>query len=272
MYTISLSDIAKFDLADAPCFVDFWNQFYEEGAPTVLGTQERIDYFAELNLGSNLTEENVRRLLRWKDPHQLTHRILSGPNEGRDNPRVVKVLADLTAINRFRNGQSTEEEMRRKAEQIFQSGIVFRAFLLHIARPHEHPIGDENVFRAYSLHTGQQLEDTWDTYAGYSDYFRRIARAMGVAQRADNIRELKRIDNALLTFGQFLRTYHTRGSDAAKRSTATQREKARALKARAKALGIYDDVDEEAEQVAQENFEKWQEEQRNRASDPTKQC
>ena len=51
------------------------------------------------------------------------------------------------------------------------------------------------------------------------------------------------------------------GSDAAKKSAAKQREKARALKARAKALGIYDDIDNEAETKAQEKFETWQAEQ-----------
>lgn len=51
------------------------------------------------------------------------------------------------------------------------------------------------------------------------------------------------------------------GSDAAKKSAAKQREKARELKARAKALGIYDDVDNEAEKAAQEKFEAWQADQ-----------
>jgi hypothetical protein len=48
------------------------------------------------------------------------------------------------------------------------------------------------------------------------------------------------------------------GSDAAKRSQFKQREKARALKARAKKLGIYDDVNEAAEAEAQVKFENWQ--------------
>jgi|SRR5208282_2968171 len=51
------------------------------------------------------------------------------------------------------------------------------------------------------------------------------------------------------------------GSDAAKKSAAKLREKAKALKARAKALGIYDAVDEEAEEEAQEKFATWQAEQ-----------
>lgn len=48
------------------------------------------------------------------------------------------------------------------------------------------------------------------------------------------------------------------GSDAAKKSAAKQREKARALKARAKALGIYDEVDNEAEVAAEAKFKEWQ--------------
>jgi hypothetical protein len=51
------------------------------------------------------------------------------------------------------------------------------------------------------------------------------------------------------------------GSESAKRSQIKQREKSKALQARAKALGVYDSVNEEAEGLAEAEFEKWQEEQ-----------
>ena len=47
-------------------------------------------------------------------------------------------------------------------------------------------------------------------YAAYRDYFTEIARSLGITETIGNLRELKRIDNALFVFGQFLKAYHPR--------------------------------------------------------------
>ena len=62
----------------------------------------------------------------------------------------------------------------------------------------------------------------------------------------------------------------TSSAAVAKRSAAKQRKSAKDLKARGKALGIYDEVDQKAEQEAQAKYEQWQAEQesvRNERSD-----
>jgi hypothetical protein len=105
MYILNPLEIARFNVADASRFVEFWSQFYDDSI-TVFESDEKIDYLAELNLGKDLTDENVRRLLRWKDETYLTQRILSGPNKGIDNPRVIRVLGHLGSINQFRNTKS----------------------------------------------------------------------------------------------------------------------------------------------------------------------
>jgi hypothetical protein len=207
MYTLNLLEIAKFDLANANTFVTFWSQFYEDFT-TVFGSEDRIDYSTELNLGRDLTEENVRRLLRWKDPMYLTQTILSGPNKGSDNPRVLRVLENLRSINHFRSGTITEEEARGIAKRIFPNGPIWQVFLLHIARPHTYPIADKNVFRTCSLHTGTEIKESWAGYRSYRDYFDKIASAMGISQTIANLSQLKQIDNALMVFGQFLRSYY----------------------------------------------------------------
>jgi hypothetical protein len=209
VYTIDLPNVGRFNPQNARPFVEFWSRFYCDDIK-VLDAEEPIEYSTELNIANDLTEENVRRLLRWKDPRFLTHRILSGPNQGQDNPRVVRVLASLGPINQFRRGQSTEDDMRRTAEQVLTGGIVWKAYLLHIAKPHIYPIADQNVFRACSLHTGLKDEQTWETYASYCNYFRQITEALGVERTMtiDNVRKLKRIDDALLVFGQFLNAYY----------------------------------------------------------------
>ena len=206
MYTLNISEVAKFDLQDASSFVNFWSQFYGYEASLPDDKKQRIDYFSELNLGSDLNEQNVRRLLRWKDP-----RFLTDPKKRTNQPngKVRRVLQNLSMINAFRNGQKTEEEMKCAAEAIFESPkIVWRVFLLHIAKPHMYPIADQNVFRSYRLHTGKREPRTWDEYAAYRDYFEQIADKMQIARTVENIRQLKSIDNALFVFGQFLAAYY----------------------------------------------------------------
>ena len=194
-------------MADASRFVEFWSQFYDDSI-TVFESDEKIDYLAELNLGKDLTDENVRRLLRWKDETYLTQRILSGPNKGIDNPRVIRVLGHLGSINQFRNDKITEDDARSIVGQVFPNGPIWQAFLLHIAKPHEYPIADKNVFRACSLHTGVQIAENWGGYGSYRDYFGGIAATMGISRTIDSVPHLKRIDNALMVFGQFLRSYY----------------------------------------------------------------
>ncbi len=208
MFTLNPEEFGQFDWGQAPRFVNFWSQFYHDRV-TVLGTQDPIDYFAELNVEGDLAEENIRRLLRWKDPHQLSHRILSGPNAGRDNPRVDRVLRNLAAINDFRNNRVAEDQIKNTAAQVFPNGIVFQAFLLHIAQPQSYPIVDQHVLRVFSLHTGQQAQENWRTYHAYREYFGQIARAMRITQerRIRSVRRLKRIDDALMVCGRFLNAY-----------------------------------------------------------------
>jgi hypothetical protein len=119
VYTLNLPEIAQFNIADAPRFVDFWSQFYKDSTTVFQATKEGsehdnsssakpgdgqtastksrqkknaaiIDYFSELNVGNDLTDENVRRLLRWKDPTRLTEVI-----KGRPNAKVVSVLKSV---------------------------------------------------------------------------------------------------------------------------------------------------------------------------------
>jgi hypothetical protein len=100
--------------------------------------------------------------------------------------------------------------MRQAAEQIFPNGMIWSPFLLHIAKPHIHPIADRYVYRAYSLHMKVEVKEpyTWATYEAYSNYFGQIAATMNIARTKDNIPQLKRIDNALMVFGQFLTAYY----------------------------------------------------------------
>jgi hypothetical protein len=206
MFTLNQDEMAEFDIERAADFVTFWSQFNDYRI-TIRGTENPIDYFAELNLGADLTEENARRLLRWKDPHRLTQIILTGPNSGQQNQGVEKALQALPSLNDFRRGAVTEVAIRETVANVFPNGAVFQIFLLHIARPYQYPIADQHVFRAYALHNAQSPTITWDTYTGYRNYFSQIAQTLEIQEVPANMRELKRIDDALNAFGKFLKSY-----------------------------------------------------------------
>jgi hypothetical protein len=59
-----------------------------------------------------------------------------------------------------------------------------------------------------SLHTGLKINETLECYRAYREYFGQIVDKLAIPRTTDNIRQLKRIDNALVAFGQFLRAYY----------------------------------------------------------------
>lgn len=103
MFTLDSNQFREFDLRRARQFIDFWSKFYRSDTTKAFHSDEVIDYFKELNLGNRLTEQNVKRLLRWKDPRMLTEEKLSGLNKGEKNEKVMKVIGKLSKINGFRN-------------------------------------------------------------------------------------------------------------------------------------------------------------------------
>lgn len=215
MFILDRKQCGEFDLDNAKQYVDFWSRYYKYDVK-ILDSKESIVYLKELNLPNKLTEENIKRLLRWKDARMLTETIQSGENQGLPNPRVERVLERIDSINAFRDGSIDEMEFRSVAEDIFPMGYVWRIFLFHIARPHSYPIGDQHVFRAYARHLHRTVPIEWGGYKGYIDYFFRICVASGqLVQIPDGeecdiesiVLNMKKVDNALFTFGQFLNNY-----------------------------------------------------------------
>jgi len=207
MFILDSNALAENALHNAEAFVTFWSQFYGSEV-RILGGPERIDYLAELSLGQDLTCENCRRLLRWKDARYLTHVILNGPNKDKPNPRVQRVLDVLPVMNQFRRGQCAEDEFLRQTRKVFPNGFVWRVFLFHIAQPHAYPIADQHVFRAFRLHCHEQGQTNWEFYQRYRAYFREIAEACDVRLELTDVPKLKRIDAALMAFGRFLGEYY----------------------------------------------------------------
>jgi hypothetical protein len=197
-------DRQAFRSVDTNCvvpFVECWERYY--------GADDR-EYFAELNIGNDLAEENIVRLLRWKDPRMLTHPRKA---DGEPNPRVMRVLEQTASLNGFRNGDLTPDEFEGVTHCIFPNGIIWQLFLFHLARPADWPIADQNVFRSYSVMFNTTVPDSFGAFGSYSKTFQRLAAGLRRHSGIDDndqklvIRTNKRLDNALFAFGRFLATY-----------------------------------------------------------------
>lgn len=187
-------------------FVTCWERYYR-GSVTISPTDATlINYEAELNVQSDLTEQNVTRLLRWKDPRMLTHPKV----DGTDNHRVKNVLSQLGALNQFRNGNIDQQNFAQTTAGIFPNGIVWQLFLFHIARPWEWPIADQHVFRAHAALFQQPFPQTLVDFEPYKNNFICLAQAfqdINVDCRVETVRRNKRLDDALMSYGQFLLAY-----------------------------------------------------------------
>jgi len=90
-------------------FVECWERYYDDAG------YDKRKYFPELNIGRSLSEQNISRLLRWKDPRLLTHPAKA---DGKANPRVIRVLEQIGAINGFGDRGLTTDEFQGVTQKI----------------------------------------------------------------------------------------------------------------------------------------------------------
>ena len=168
-----------------------------------------------LNLNHRLTSLNVRKLLLWKAPIYLG-KFKKGKTFLR---RSVK---HLDSINMFRYHKMDEDDFYDLTENIFKTGIVWRAYLFHIARPWEFPIADENVFNTFKTITKNEVPGNWREYLEYKNFFFKVAETAGIISApigkdknvsSNIVRKLKKVDNAFFIFGKFLFDYSSNSND-----------------------------------------------------------
>lgn len=179
-------------------FVEFWEQFYQSKIPDEV-------YEANLNIGGELTKENVSLLWRWK-------------NERYGSPLIEPTQAILEDINGFRRLEHIDEPSERKLwpkVATVSPRIVWQVFLFHMARPWDYPIFDQHVMRSFlALTTGflcrnpreakmicHSYERFYSAYGGYKGFFFDLMTEAGSP-------EPKRVDRALWAFGRHLKRLH----------------------------------------------------------------
>jgi len=182
----------RFDIVECSDseFVSFWSRFYEEGKyPDSI-------YKINLNEGKPLEQANIKSLLEWKNGKPLS---------GKKKEIAAKAINNLRVFNEFRlltQVTSTEfERFWRLVCDIVKAKLVWRVFLLHMARPEDYPIVDQHVLRAHHYLTHGEIaepEQMLQSYESYRTFFRKLVEKTG--------KEHRQVDKALMCFGQFLKS------------------------------------------------------------------
>ena len=189
-------------------FIQFWRQFYTGDDVSIYNSNENINYISELNINNNLTTENIKRLLRWKSPRYLTE-IVKSKEEGKENELVKNIVNELDSFNQFRNNLITEKQFKNITDSIIKSDSVYKIYLFHIAKPNYYPIADQHVFRTFNVHTNHPQTIFWDNYITYKEYFDIMVELyIEKLKIEDCITTRKQVDEALMSFGQFLGNYN----------------------------------------------------------------
>ena len=183
-------------------FVKSWSHFYKYSRKDLSG--KRICYLDELCLGADIKLENLRNLLRWK-----SSRFLSGKTSD-SKAKIGQIEKGLDTLNAFRR-DDVLVEFSKWASDVYPDDkrVVLRAFLFHIARPTEYPIWDQHVARTFAVLRGRAFCVDWANYADYRNWFADLKTALGSGETrtVSDMREIKRLDSALMVYGQFLAKY-----------------------------------------------------------------
>ena len=170
-------------------FISYWIQFYNEGK------YPETVYEENLKKGGILEENNIIPLLEWKrgNPLPKTQKQIA-----------IKVIRSLQRFNEFRllkpRRDEDFEEFWNLISTIIKKGLVWKAFLLHIARPDDYPMVDQHVLRAYYFLIHEKVaepEQSLETYLAYREAFHNIT--------IESRKTAREVDKALMAFGRFLK-------------------------------------------------------------------
>lgn len=184
------------ETCDLVSFVRYWSNLYSYGDD---------DYLAHIRVGEELRREDVRGLLRWKAGARHAARA-----------REVADRVDLAALNNFRarsvvDEADIEEFFVRTAKPTTRTGIIWPITICHLARPHDVPIYDVNVWHAWGFvdgwleprHLGQVPVRFSAYLIGYRPFFLQLQNDL---DHQDSDSTLRDLDRALFRFGQFIKS------------------------------------------------------------------
>tara|TARA_R110002072_G_scaffold37715_15_gene109948 strand:- start:5993 stop:6574 length:582 start_codon:yes stop_codon:yes gene_type:complete len=173
------------DLID---FINSWSKLYSFSNEAI---------YSKSIVKETFTKTDIQNLYKWKNGMKLS--VL------KQKSLDTKIKAKLSVINTLKNDNEIDIDAFRKEFRNLQA-TVWKIFLLHIIKPNKYPIYDQHIHRTFLFIHNEDWSNISNTSisnkAKEQFYFERYLPFI----EAQNIKDLKKLDEAFFAFGQFLNT------------------------------------------------------------------
>lgn len=173
---------------DIEQFIEFWSKLYHYPK----------DHLYRESIFKNAFEtDDLKKLFEWKNGMPLEG---SGIKEKSLNQNIL-AKDKITKINSFKN--QSQIDLSDFLIEFEKLSAVWKIFLLHIIKPLEYPIYDQNIHRAfYFIHSrdwdviNEKMSNKKKEEFYFTEYLQFI--------KSLKYNNYKKIDEAFFAFGQFL--------------------------------------------------------------------
>ncbi|MEM0519651.1 hypothetical protein VZD85_14910 [Aequorivita sp. MCCC 1A16923] len=175
------------DIVDLNDFINFWSKLYSFSNEAI--------YKASISK-KPLTKNDIQNLYEWKNGMRLSVQ--------KQKSLDTKINSKLTVINKLKNSDVLDIEVFKK--EFKNLSAVWKIFLLHIIKPTKYPIYDQHIHRTFLFIHKEDWSNISNTSinnkAKEQFYFERYLPFI----KSQNIKDIKKLDEAFFAFGQFLNT------------------------------------------------------------------
>jgi hypothetical protein len=190
-YRLMLKDCSPLE------FLRLWSPRYQEGPIKDEALRQN------LNPGQGLEARHIEPLITWRLQKALDQKALT---------LVQNLGRSLEAINSFRRETKvTEEEVLDFYDQVavwVPEDLILRVFILHLARPHQFPLFDANLYLAHQVLTDIPPKPPYPLSPGDDDAYFSFMKTFFQMEMA-GARPVETLYQALSAFGRFLKDYGT---------------------------------------------------------------
>jgi hypothetical protein len=169
-------------------FINSWSKLYSFSNEAI---------YSKSIVKETFSKTDIQNLYKWKNGMKLS--VL------KQKSLDTKIKAKLSIINTFKSNNEIDIEAFRKEFKNLQA-TVWKIFLLHIIKPNKYPIYDQHIHRTFLFIHNEGWSNISNTSisnkAKEQFYFERYLPFI----EAQNIKDLKKLDEAFFAFGQFLNT------------------------------------------------------------------
>ena len=176
---------------DLNSFVEFWSKLYSYSNELLYSNVIAKNVFEE---------DDIQHLFIWKNGMKLS--------DLKQKSLEQNIIKKLPLINFLKSNETIDLELFKS--EFKELSTVWKIFLLHIIKPSKYPIYDQHIHRAFLFIHNEDYSELSNTSINNNEkeifYFDRYLPFI----EASNAKDLKKLDEAFFSFGQFLNTKNYR--------------------------------------------------------------